>query len=53
MTSDITPEELTISETKLYHTFPDAQFLIDGYKNHCDLREDRNNHGGGLITYIY
>ena len=47
--SDIKPEVLTISETKIDHTFPDAQFIIDGY---AYIRKDRNKNGGGLITYI-
>ena len=49
---DIKPEVITISETKIDHAFPHAQFLIDGYQNPGDFRKDRNKHGGGLITYI-
>ena len=49
---DIMPEVLTVSETKIDDTFPDAQFLIDGYVNPSNLRKDRNNFWGGLITYI-
>ena len=52
MISDITPKVLTIIETKIDYPFPDAQFLIGGYQNPCNLRKDRNRHGGGLITYI-
>ena len=52
MIYDIAPEVLTISETKLDDTFPDAQFIIDGYINPGNLRRDRNKYGGGLITYI-
>ena len=50
--ADINPEVITISETKIDHTFPDAQFMIDGYINPENCRKDRNEHGGGLITYI-
>ena len=27
-------------------------FTIEGYQNPGNLRRDRNQHGGGLITYI-
>ncbi len=40
---------LGISETKLDHTFPNAQFNIDGYRL---FRKDRNQHGGGLLAYM-
>ena len=49
MMSEMSPEILTISETKLDVSFPDAQFKIDGYQS---LRKDRNKYGGGLITFI-
>ena len=52
MISEMSPEVLTISETKLDASFPDAQFTIEGYQNPGNLRRDRNQHGGGLITYI-
>ena len=50
--SEIEPEVITISETKIDGTFPDAQFIIDGYQNPGLYIKDRNQHGGGLITYI-
>ena len=40
---------LGIAETKLDQTFPDAQFTIENYRI---FRKDRNQYGGGLITYI-
>lgn len=40
---------LVISETKLDQTFPNSQFMIDGFRF---LRIDRNIHGGGLMLYI-
>ena len=52
MIHDITPEVFTVSETKIDNTFPDAQFMIDGYHDPGDFRKDRNKNGGGLITYI-
>ena len=39
---------LVITETKLDHTFRDAQFTIDGYRF---TRLDRSVHGGGVIIY--
>ena len=50
--ADLNPEVITISETKIDHTFPAAQFMIDGYINPENFRKYRNEHGGGLITYI-
>ena len=52
MIHDITPEVFTVSETKIDNTFPNAQFMIDGYHDPGDFRKDRNKNGGGLITYI-
>ena len=52
LVAEISPEVLTISETKLDNSFPDAQFLIDGYQNPHNLRKDRTKNGGGLITFI-
>ena len=52
MISEMSPEILTISETKLDDSFPDAQFIIEGYQNPGNLRKDRNKYGGGLITFI-
>ena len=40
---------LIITETKLDETFPNSQFVIQGF--HL-LRKDRNMHGGGVIMYI-
>ena len=48
----LTPAVISISETKIDETFPDVQFIVDGYSNPIELRKDRNKHGGGLITYI-
>ena len=41
---------LSIAETKLDSSFPNAQFLVDEYKE--PYREDRNVHGGGLLVYV-
>lgn len=41
---------LVIGETKLDDTFPEAQFLIPGYKK--PYRLDRNEHGGGVMIYV-
>ena len=39
-----------ISETKLDSSFPEGQFLIEGYsKPH---RIDRNCHGAGIMLYV-
>ena len=41
---------LTIVETKLDSSFPDDQYLIDGY---CKpFRLDRNKHGGGVKVFV-
>ena len=37
---------LSITETKLDSSFPNAQFLVDEYKE--PYRKDRNVHGGGI-----
>ena len=50
MVLEIVPEVLTISETKIDDTFPDAQFLIDGFQNPGNFKKDRNKNG--VITYI-
>ena len=39
-----------ISETKIDETFPESQFLIDGYSS--PYRLDRTSKGGGLLLYI-
>ena len=41
---------LMISETKLDNSFPEGQFLIDGYSK--PFRIDRNSHGGGIMLYV-
>ena len=41
---------LMIFETKLDNSFPEGQFLIEGYSKPC--RNDRNYHGGGIILYV-
>jgi exonuclease III len=38
-----------IAETKIDDSFPEAQFLIDGYRI---FRHDRTQHGGGLVAYV-
>ena len=50
--SKILPEILTISETKIDNSFPDAQFFIDGYQNPSKSRKDRTQNGGGLIIFM-
>ena len=39
-----------ISETKLYETFSEGQFLVDGFNS--PYRMDRNTNGGGIAFYI-
>lgn len=41
---------LVITESKLDASFPDAQFIIDGYSE--PYRLDRNRQGGGVLIYI-
>ena len=41
---------LVFQETKLDSTFPEDQFIIDGYSP--PYRLDRNKHGGGVIIYV-
>ena len=38
-----------LSKRKVDETFPNQQFLINGYKL---FRRDRNCHGGGVLCYI-
>ena len=38
-----------IGETKLDDSFPDAQFNVPNYALY---RNDRNSHGGGVMTYV-
>ena len=39
-----------VSETKLDNSFPEGQFLIDGYSP--PIRIDRDIHGGGLMLFV-
>ena len=41
---------LMISQTKLDNSFPESQFLIEGYSK--PYRIDRNCHGGGIMLYV-
>ena len=36
-------------ETKLDESFPNAQFMVDGFSLY---RADRNIHGGGIMCYV-
>ena len=38
-----------ISESKLNNTFPNGQFLLNGF--HEQLRDDRTDKGGGHLLY--
>ena len=40
---------LFLSETKLDGSFPNAQFLVSGFKHY---RSDSNGNGGGIAAYI-
>ena len=42
---------MCIEETKLYETFPDAQFMIENYQFPL-FRRDRNKKGGGKMAFI-
>ena len=39
-----------VSETKLDDSFPEGQFLIEGF--HSPFRFDRNRNGGGILLYV-
>ena len=41
---------LMVSETKLDDSFPEAQFLIEGF--HSPFRFDPNSNGGGIMLYV-
>ena len=41
---------LVITESKLDSSFPNAQFMIDGFSE--PYRMDRNRHGGGALIYV-
>ena len=40
---------ISITETKIDSSFPDAQFLTENY---LTFRRDRNKHGGGILTFV-
>ena len=39
-----------ISESKLENSFPDGQFLIEGYS--APFRLDQNKHAGGIMLHV-
>ena len=39
-----------VSETKIDDSFPETQFINEGYSK--PFRRDRNSHGGGLLIYV-
>ena len=41
---------LLISETKLNESFPDGQYIMDGFQ--VPFREDRDDKGDGLLLYV-
>ena len=41
---------LMISETKLNDTFPNDQFVIEGF--YAPFRLDRNDKGGGIMLFV-
>ena len=41
---------IMVSETKIDESFPESQFIIEGYSK--PFRRDRNSHGGGILIYI-
>ena len=41
---------LMVSETELDDSFPEAQFLIEGF--HSPFRSDRSIHGGRIMLYV-
>ena len=43
-------EELMISATKLYNTFPQALYHPKHFSN--QFRLDRNSHGSGILVYV-
>ena len=40
---------ISITETKIDASFPDAQFFSENY---LTFRRDRNKHGGGILTFV-
>jgi predicted transport protein len=49
-TIDKNVDILILTETKLDDTFPENQFLINGFKK--PYRKDRNKFGGGVMIYV-
>ena len=41
---------LVLAETKLHNSFPNLQFLVDGFSE--PFRIDRNRSGGGVMIYV-
>ena len=41
---------MIIQETKIDASFPESQFLIQGYKK--PYRKDRDINGGGILVYV-
>ena len=41
---------LILTETKIDNSFPDSQFIIEGFSK--PYRLDRNAHGGGILIYV-
>ena len=41
---------LVRTETKLDSSFPDSQFIIDGFRQ--PYRLDRNKHGAGVMIFV-
>ena len=40
---------ISITETEIDASFPDAQFFSENY---LTFRRDRNKHGGGILTFV-
>ena len=49
MLNDNLVQYIAITETKIDNSFPDSQFIIPNY---IMYRNDRNQYGGGVCTYI-
>ena len=41
---------LVITESKLVSSFPDSQFIVDGFRQ--PYRLDRNKHGKGIMIFV-
>ena len=41
---------LVITESKLISSFPDSQFIVDGFRQ--PYRLDRNKHGKGIMIFV-